>query len=238
MTLSRIMIIEDDPEINSLLELHLTRAGHEVLARSQGIHIEDEPLDTIDLFLLDVMLPMINGFELIGVIRAKTWAPIILITARTGESDRIRGLDLGADDYVCKPFSIAELLSRVHAQLRRVQKLTARATRQNEVTCGDLSINVAQHSCTRSHLGVKDDIQLNPIEFKMLYYFMNNSGSVLSKTQIYEAIWDEPYYGDDNTIMVHIRRLREKIELQPNAPRYLLTVRGVGYKLVKFSQKE
>lgn len=236
--MSRIMIIEDDPEINSLLELHLKRAGHEVLARSQGIHLEDETLDTIDLFLLDIMLPMINGFELIGVIRAKTWAPIIMLTARSSESDRIRGLDLGADDYVCKPFSIAELMSRVNAQLRRTQKLTGQTGRLNELTCGDLSINVSQHSCTRSHQGTEHEIHLNPIEFKMLHYFMNNTECVLSKAQIYEAIWEESYYGDDNTIMVHIRRLREKIEIQPNAPLYLLTVRGVGYKLVKSNPKE
>ncbi len=227
--MATIMIIEDDIEINALIKLHLERAGHQVLSKKDGIFIETESLEGIDLFILDVMLPMVDGFEIISVIRRKTPRPIIMVTAMTGESDRIRGLDLGADDYVCKPFSISELLSRVNAHLRRIETYLNLNAPSEVLTCGDLSLDVLKHACTKN--GV--DMLLNPIEFKMLKYFMQNEGIALSKEKIYENVWEEAYYGDDNTIMVHIRRLREKIEDKPNAPKYLLTVRGVGYKFEK-----
>lgn len=224
--MATIMIIEDDIEINALIKLHLERAGHQVIAKKDGIFLETETLDHIDLFILDVMLPMVDGFELIQVIRRKTPRPILMVTAMTGESDRIRGLDLGADDYVCKPFSISELLSRVNAHLRRVETYLNLNAPADVMTCGDIAVDVLKHTCTKN--GV--DVPLNPIEFKMLKYFMTNEGIALSKDKIYENVWEEAYYGDDNTIMVHIRRLREKIEDTPNTPTYLLTVRGVGYK--------
>lgn len=225
--MARIMIIEDDASINQLIQIHLKRAGHEVISKQQGLHIEDDALTDIDLFILDVMLPLISGFELIGLIREKTWAPIIMVTALTGESDRIRGLDLGADDYVLKPFSIAELMSRVSAQLRRVEKTTGKLSKSQVLSCGDLKIVVSEHRCYRG----LQDIALNPIEFKMLQLFLENKGQVLSKSQIYNSVWPDPFYGDDNTVMVHIRRLREKIEVEPNHPQYIQTIRGVGYRL-------
>lgn len=225
--MAKILVIEDNREINELIQLHLNRAGHEVIAKEHGIHIEDEAIETIDLFILDIMLPMISGFELIGVIRKRTWAPIIALTAMTSESERIRGLDLGADDYVCKPFSIAELISRINAQLRKVSQLTGQSGQRSELMCGNLKIDSDQHACFRGD----EEIALNPIEFKLLRYFIQNKERVLNKAQIYEGVWNEPYFGDDNTIMVHMRRLREKIEPIPNVPIYLITVRGVGYKL-------
>lgn len=232
--MAKIMIIEDDPSINQLIQIHLKRAGHEVISKQQGLHIEDETLTDIDLFLLDVMLPLISGFELIGLIREKTWAPVIMVTALTGESDRIRGLDLGADDYVLKPFSIAELMSRVSAQLRRVEKTTGKSNKTQVLTCGDLKIIVSEHRCYRG----PQEIVLNPIEFKMLHLFLENKGQVLSKSQIYNSVWPDPFYGDDNTVMVHIRRLREKIELSPNHPKYIQTIRGVGYRLDPTPQED
>lgn len=227
--MATIMLIEDDPEINALIKMHLERNGHTVIAKKEGIFIETEALDDIDLFILDVMLPVTNGFELIPVIRRKTPKPILMVTAMTGESDRIRGLDLGADDYICKPFSISELLSRASAHLRRVETYLSLNTPAEVLQSGDLTLNVQTHTCLKQG----EVLNLNPIEFKMLQYFMTNAGIVLSKEKIYESVWEEPYYGDDNTIMVHMRRLREKIEAQPNQPAYLITVRGVGYKFAK-----
>lgn len=227
--MAKIMVIEDDNEINQLLTLHLKRSGHEVASRKDGIHLEDETIEDVDLFLLDVMLPMINGFELIGLIRSRTWAPILMITAVTGESDRIRGLDAGADDYISKPFSVSEVMSRVNAHLRRVQIQGKNSENSKPLVCGDLRIDPDTHGCRRGSI----EIQLNPIEFKLLSFFMVNQGRVLSKVQLYEGVWGDPYMGDDNTVMVHIRRLREKIEEEPNAPTYIQTIRGAGYKLVK-----
>lgn len=227
--MATIMLIEDDPEINALIKMHLERNGHSVIAKKEGIFIETEALDDVDLFILDVMLPMTSGFELIPIIRRKTPKPILMVTAMTGESDRIRGLDLGADDYICKPFSISELLSRVNAHLRRVETYLSLNTPAAALQTGELTLNVLTHTCLKNG----EVLNLNPIEFKMLQYFMTNAGIALSKEKIYESVWEEPYYGDDNTIMVHIRRLREKIEEQPNQPTYLITVRGVGYKFAK-----
>jgi DNA-binding response OmpR family regulator len=164
-----------------------------------------------------------------AIIRRKTPKPILMLTAMTGESDRIRGLDLGADDYICKPFSISELLSRVHAHLRRVETFLNLNTPTEVFAYGNLTLNVLKHTCSKNG----KDLSLNPIEFKMLKYFLSNEGIALSKEKIYENVWEEAYYGDDNTIMVHIRRLREKIEDRPNQPKHLLTVRGVGYKYDK-----
>lgn len=226
--MARIMVIEDDKEINRLIDLHLKRSGHEVLSRKDGIHLEDEALEDVDLFLLDVMLPMINGFELLGLIRSRTWAPIIMITAMTAESDRIRGLDAGADDYVSKPFSVSELMSRVNAQLRRVQVSGASQDNTRQLLCGDLRLEPDRHSCFKGDV----EIQLNPIEFKLLRFFMSHPERVLSKAQLYEGVWGEAYFGDDNTVMVHIRRLREKIEDDPNKPTHIQTIRGAGYRIM------
>ncbi|SHK56820.1 response regulator transcription factor [Paramaledivibacter caminithermalis] len=224
-----ILIAEDEDDIRALLDLHLSNKGYKIFQASNGIEaLEILSRESIHLLILDVMMPKMNGFETIKKIRETNNMPVIFLTAMTEEANKILGLGLGADDYVIKPFSIIEIISRVEAHLRRYMKYSTNEF-INTLSNGELILNLENYEFKKKGIV----IELLPKEFNMLVLFMKNIGRVFTKKQLYEAVWEEEYLGDDNTIMVHISNLREKIEDNPRKPKYLKTIRGVGYRMVK-----
>lgn len=222
-----ILIAEDEKDIRDLVSLHLSKDDYKVFEAENGIEaINIFESNKIDLAILDVMMPKLDGFAVIKKIRESSTIPVIFVTARDEDMDKILGLGLGADDYMVKPFSPLELTARVQAQLRRYYKYT-NSQNITELVLGDLTLD--KESCTLHK--VKNRIELNAKEFKILEFLMENKGKVFTKKQLYEKVWEEPYYGDDNTIMVHISHLRDKIEDDPKNPKYLKTIRGIGYKI-------
>jgi DNA-binding response OmpR family regulator len=224
--MTHIAIVEDEPNISEVVSLYLKRAGYTVSAYSDGLAAADAFKNQLpDLVILDVMLPGMNGFALTRNLRDRSDVPIILLTSRREEADRIAGLELGADDYVVKPFSPQELVSRVRAVLRRVRQGSEPVT-DSALTFGDLSINPQ----TRLVTIAGQEILLTAKEFDMLYHLAQHPRQVFTRDQLLESIWGMVEYIDPGTVTVHIRRLREKIEKYPAAPARLITVWGVGYK--------
>ena len=230
---NKIMIAEDDPDIVELLRLYLDNAGFSVCYAYDGLSAlklfeEEDP----DIVIADIMMPGINGFELTKRIRETSGVPIIILSAKKLDSDKILGLDIGADDYVTKPFNPLEIIARVKANLRRVNKLGNIETaeeRTDIIRIGDLALDTK--ALTLAKNGV--DIPLTPTEYKILAILMESPGRVFTRVQIYERINGEYFESDDNTMMVHISKLREKIEDDSKKPRYLKTIRGLGYKFEK-----
>lgn len=226
-----ILIVEDEQDIRELLKLHLIEEGYSVFQAEDGEQAIDVfKNNKIDLILLDIMLPKIDGFKVINKVREISEVPVIFLTAR--EDHKILGLALGGDDYIVKPFNTNEVIARVQALLRRTYKY-ANITK-NEGINGKLRLD--KESCT-FYVHSKP-IDLNAKEYKILEMFMDNVGKVHTKKQIYENVWGEPYYEDDNTIMVHISHIRDKIEENPKEPKYLKTIRGIGYKMEKMENEE
>ena len=224
--MTHITIVEDEPSISEIVSLYLKRAGYTVSAYADGLTASEALSRQLpDLVILDVMLPGVDGFVLTRQLRDRSDVPIILLTSRREEADRIAGLELGADDYVVKPFSPQELVSRVRAVLRRTRTSVEPIT-EHALTIGDLSINPQ----TRSVSLAGQEITLTAKEFDMLYYLARRPRQVFTRDQLLEGIWGMAEYIDPGTVTVHIRRLREKIEKDPAAPVHLLTVWGVGYK--------
>ncbi|KDR94722.1 DNA-binding response regulator, OmpR family, contains REC and winged-helix (wHTH) domain [Peptoclostridium litorale DSM 5388] len=224
----KILIVEDEEDIRHLLYLHLAKEGYEIFEARDGVEaLEIFNRENIDLLIVDVMMPRMDGFTLVKNIRESSQVPVIFLTAKAEEQDKILGLGLGADDYVVKPFSIIELLSRVNAHLRRYIQYSPKGQPSNLIKNGILRIDLDNYALQKNSI----EIDLNPKEFKMLKLFMENLGRVFTKKQIYEAVWQEPYFGDSNTIMVHISHLRDKIEPDPKNPSYLKTIRGIGYRM-------
>lgn len=222
-----ILIAEDEKDIRDLVSLHLSKDDYKVFEAENGIEaINIFESNKIDLAILDVMMPKLDGFAVIKKIRESSTIPVIFVTARDEDMDKILGLGLGADDYMVKPFSPLELTARVQAQLRRYYKYT-NSQNITELVLGNLTLD--KESCTL-HKN-QNRVELNAKEFKILEFLMENKGKVFTKKQLYEKVWEEPYYGDDNTIMVHISHLRDKIEDDPKNPKYLKTIRGIGYKI-------
>lgn len=222
-----ILIAEDEKDIRDLVSLHLSKDDYKVFEAENGIEaINIFESNKIDLAILDVMMPKLDGFAVIKKIRESSTIPVIFVTARDEDMDKILGLGLGADDYMVKPFSPLELTARVQAQLRRYYKYT-NSQNVTELVLGDLTLD--KESCTLHKS--QNRVELNAKEFKILEFLMENKGKVFTKKQLYEKVWEEPYYGDDNTIMVHISHLRDKIEDDPKNPKYLKTIRGIGYKI-------
>ncbi len=226
-----ILIAEDEKDIRNLLRDNLEREGYLVFDTKDGIDALDViKNETIDLAILDVMMPRLDGFNLLRKIREISTLPVIFLTARGEDMDKVLGLGLGADDYLVKPFSMSELIARVGAQLRRCQQYTVKnQERLSQVVFKNLTLD--KESCCI----YKNDnmIELNAKEYKLLLYLMDNSGRVFTKKQLYSAVWEEDYYYDDNTIMVHISHIRNKIEDDPKNPEFIKTIRGIGYKFVK-----
>jgi two-component system OmpR family response regulator len=222
---SKILVVEDDPNILEALKYNLGREGYDTLTAVDGAQaIEAARANKPDLIILDIMLPKMSGFEVCRILRKEMAVPIIMLTARDDEIDKITGLDLGADDYMTKPFSMRELMARVRAMLRRMEIKTV--IPETPVKSGDLEIDIRHHMITRAGIA----LNLSPKEFDLLVFLAGNKGLVFSRDQLLEKVWGYEYSGDTRTVDVHIRWLREKIENNSEEPKRLITVRGVGYK--------
>lgn len=224
-----ILVAEDEQDIRELLTIHLEENGYRVAAAKDGREAWDIfRSQAVDLAVLDVMMPGMDGFTLLRKIRESSVLPVIFVTARAEELDKVLGLGLGADDYLAKPFSMAELLARVEAQLRRSHEYGSRQEAPSPLLrYGELSID--RDKCRACRAG--KPLELGAKEYKLLLFFMEHPEKVFTKRQLYAAVWEGAFYDDDNTVMVHISRLRGHIEEDPQRPRYLKTIRGIGYKL-------
>ena len=228
----KILIVDDDMNIAELISLYLTKECFDTLMVHDGLKaLEAFEQYKPNLVLLDLMLPGMDGYQICREIRTKSSVPIIILSAKGEVFDKVLGLELGADDYLMKPFDTKELVARVKSQLRRYTKLGNAAENGSTVySVGGLSMNDDLKEVTVDG----EIVKLTPIEYNILFLLVKNQGKVFSINQIYENIWNEDAIGADNTVAVHIRHIREKIEINPKEPRYLKVVWGVGYKIDKF----
>ena len=226
-----ILVCEDDREIVEAIEIYLSKEGYNVIKAYDGLEaIEILKKEDIQLLLIDIMMPRLDGLRATLKIREKSGIPIIILSAKSEDSDKVIGLDVGADDYITKPFNPLELIARVKSQLRRYTKLgTMAGQKSNVYTVGGLEVNDDSKEVTVDGESVK----LTPYEYKILLLLVKNQGRVFTIKQIYENVWEEEAIAADNTVAVHIRHIREKIEINPKEPRYLKVVWGVGYKIEK-----
>lgn len=228
----KILVCDDDREIVEAIEIYLSQEGYHILKAYDGIEaLSILEKETINLLIIDVMMPRLDGIRATLKIREKNSIPIIILSAKSEDADKILGLNVGADDYVTKPFSPLELVARVKSQLRRYNQLGGVGQDEQEriYETGGLKINDDLKEVTVDG----EQVKLTPIEYNILLLLMKNQGRVFSISQIYESIWNEEAIGADNTVAVHIRHIREKIEINPKDPRYLKVVWGVGYKIEK-----
>ena len=224
-----ILVVDDEKEIRDLIGIYLSNDGYSVIKVSNGLEalsiLKDE---TVNLIILDIMMPVMDGLEACMKIREDKDMPIIMLSAKSEDMDKIMGLTTGADDYVSKPFNPLELLARVKSQLRKYKRLNVMEEKDESIIqVDDLYINTDTHEIK---IGDKD-VRLTPREFDILLLIARNRGLVFSVKRIYEAVWKEEFMESDNTIMVHIRKIREKIEENPRKPRFIKTIWGVGYKI-------
>nr|WP_296006657.1 response regulator transcription factor [uncultured Blautia sp.] len=227
-----ILVVDDDREIVKSLGKLLELEGYEIYKAYDGMEaLELLMQKKIHLILLDVMMPKLNGLAALMKIREKNNIPIIMLSAKTEESDKVLGLSMGADDYVTKPYNTAELMARVKSQLRRYFSLGAAlgAKKEEELVNGGLVLNKNKKNVTVDG----EEVHLTATEYKILELLMSYPGYVFSAEEIYEKVWQEDAYSVENTVMVHIRRIREKIEITPKNPKYLKVVWGIGYKIEK-----
>ena len=229
--MANILVCDDDKEIVDAIEIYLSQDGYKIYKAydgEQAIQILDK--EEIHLLIMDIMMPKLDGIRATLKIREYSSIPIIILSAKSEDTDKILGLNIGADDYICKPFNPLELVARVKADLRRYTSLGS-LTGENKAIdqVGGLVLNDDTKQVT-----VDDEpVKMTPIEYNILLLLMKNQGRVFSINQIYESIWNEDAIGADNTVAVHIRHIREKIEINPKEPRYLKVVWGVGYKIDK-----
>lgn len=229
MDKKRILIVDDEEDIRDLLEIYLVNEGYDVTKTEDGVEaIEVLEKEEIDLIILDIMMPKMDGIQACMKIRKDKNVPIIMLSAKSEDIDKILGLNTGADDYVTKPFNPLEVVARVKSQLRRCAMVSeSKEISSEEIEIGGLQINTATHQ-----VRVDDnEVKLTPTEFSILEVLARNKGRVLSTKVIYESVWNEPAYESESTVAVHIRNIREKIEINPKEPRYLKVVWGVGYKI-------
>ena len=228
---NRILVVDDEKEIADVIELYLKNEGFEV----EKFYTGKDAIASIekaapDMALLDVMLPDIDGFEILQKIREKYNFPVIMLTAKTEYMDKINGLMLGADDYMAKPFNPLELIARVKAQMRRFTKYNTGGRAQEDVIdFGNMLLNRTTHECIYN----EKHLTLTPIEFDILWLLCENRGKVISSEELFEKVWKEKYLENNNTVMVHIRRIREKLNEDTKKPKFIKTVWGVGYKIEK-----
>ena len=227
--MAKILVCDDDKEIVEAIEIYLTQDGHQVLEAYDGIEaVEILKKESVDLLIMDIMMPRMDGIRATLKIREKHNIPIIILSAKSEDADKILGLN---DDYITKPFNPLELVARVKSHLRRYMQLGSTAIKESEAiyTVGGLAINDDLKEVTVDG----EPVKLTPIEYNILLLLVKHQGKVFSIDQIYENIWNENAVGVDNTVAVHIRHIREKIEINPKEPRYLKVVWGVGYKIEK-----
>ena len=224
----KIMVVEDDPAIQRSLSALLGQEGYDVVVTADGAEaVQLATAETPDLILLDVVLPGLNGLQVCQQIRARIYTPIIMLTAKSDELDKVLGLEMGADDYVTKPFAPRELLARVRAHLRRTN-----VYEQGDVEDGPIEVGAIKIDEPAREVTVQGKlVQLTPKEFDLLLCLAVNAGRVLERDTLLEKVWGESLYLDSRTLDVHIRRLRLKVEPEPSDPRFIVTVPGVGYKL-------
>lgn len=225
---NKILLLEDDPAINQLLASQLITEGFNVIQCYNGQEALDKFDDTINLALLDIMVPKIDGLRVLENIRQTSLIPILFLTAKEEEIDKVLALGLGADDYITKPFSMIEVVYRIKAHLRRFY--TYNRTEDSTKTIyinGDLSLNLITYVAKKG----EEALELSIKEFELLALFMANMGQVFTKVQLYEHVWKEDFYGEDNTVMVHISKLRDKIGDSSKTPTYIKTIKGLGYRM-------
>ena len=230
--MAKILVCDDDKEIVEAIEIYLTQDGHQVLEAYDGIEaVEILKKESVDLLIMDIMMPRMDGIRATLKIREENNIPIIILSAKSEDADKILGLNIGADDYITKPFNPLELVARVKSHLRRYMQLGSTTIKESEAvyTVGGLAINDDLKEVTVDG----EQVKLTPIEYNILLLLVKHQGKVFSIDQIYENIWNENAVGVDNTVAVHIRHIREKIEINPKEPRYLKVVWGVGYKIEK-----
>ena len=226
----RIFLVDDEKEIADLIEFYLKNEGFHVIKCMDGkTALEKIKTESFDLAILDVMLPEVDGFTLCSEIRKKYNFPVIMLTARTSDADKISGLTLGADDYVTKPFNPLELVARVKAQIRRFYQYNTADESGDIIEISGLEVDNSKHICKL----YGEVLDLTPIEFRIISTLCKNAGKVVSSQELFEAVWGEKYLDSSNTVMVHIRRIREKMHEKPKNPKFIKTVWGVGYKIDK-----
>jgi DNA-binding response OmpR family regulator len=236
--LSKVLVVDDERTLVDTIKYNLLKNGYDVCVAYDGVEaVEMARQERPDLVVLDVMLPTLDGFDVCRAIRKDMSVPVLMLTAKDEEIDKILGLELGADDYMTKPFSMRELMTRVKAMLRRVKMITddvvaaslaqSAAPSRGTLLAGDFEVDVARHSIL--HRG--EPLSLKPKEFDLLAFLAANPGQVFTRESLLEKVWGYSFAGDTRTVDVHVRGLREKIEDNPSEPRYVETVRGVGYRL-------
>ena len=225
---TRILLVEDEPSLVETVRYALEREGFGVIVARDGQEALDRfAMEPPDLVILDLMLPVVSGLDVCRRIRETSTVPIVIVTAKDAEADKVAGLELGADDYVTKPFSVRELVSRVRANLRRSQ-MTVPDAAGEVLTGGPIRLDAARHEVTVRG----DPVAFPPKEFELLESFLRSPGRLLTRERLIQRIWGGDYVGDTKTLDVHVKRLRQKIERDPHEPEHLLTVRGLGYKFV------
>jgi two-component system OmpR family response regulator len=229
---NKVLVVEDDETLLEVLKYNLNKEGYNVLSALDGAKaVEVARAEKPELIILDIMLPELNGYEVCRILRKETTVPILMLTARTDEVDKVVGLELGADDYLTKPFSMRELIARIRAMLRRVEMMKSETKPQkgepvSPVKAGEIEIDIMRHEVTNRG----QVIELSPKEFDLLAFLIENCGHVFTRDFLLEKVWGYEYAGDSRTVDVHIRWLRQKLERNPAVPDYIKTVRGVGYK--------
>jgi two-component system OmpR family response regulator len=229
MANDKILIVEDDVNLLETIKYNLRKEGYDVVTAGDGERaLEVARKEKPDLLILDIMLPKLNGFEVCRILRKEMTVPILMLTAKADETDKIVGLEIGADDYMTKPFSMRELMARARAMLRRA-KMTEGTVAASPalIKTGKMEIDTARHLASLAG----QTLELSPKEYDLLVFLARNKGLVFSREQLLEKVWGYDFAGDTRTIDVHIRWLRRKIETDPARPEYLVTVRGTGYKL-------
>lgn len=227
-----ILVCDDDREIAKAIEIYLTKENYQVLKAYDGRQcLELLKKNTIHLIILDIMMPKMDGMEALSKIREEKSIPVIMLSAKSEDEDKISGLNLGADDYVTKPFNPLELIARVNSCIRRYTKfgMIAQEESENVYQTGGLMIDDNLKKVTVD----EQEIKLTPTEYNILKFLLQNKGRVYSIEQIYKNVWEEEAYGAENIIAVHIRHIREKIEINPKEPKYLKVIWGIGYKIEK-----
>lgn len=225
-----ILVCDDDKEIADAIKIYLENEGFNVFKAANGLEaIEELNKHEIHLIIMDIMMPKMDGIQATMKIREEYHIPLIMLSAKSEDYDKILGLNIGADDYVTKPFNPLELIARVKSQLRRYTSLGSIETKQHVYQTGGLILDDEQKLVTVDG----ESVHLTPVQYKILRLLMMNVGKVYSIEQIYEKVWNEPSFQPENTVAVHIRKIREKIEINPKEPKYLKVVWGVGYKIEK-----